>query len=141
MQPISIAADHGGYDLKEALVKALSSRGYDVQDLGTHSKDPVDYPNITTPVVKSVYNGTRGILICGTGIGVSIAANRFPGIRAALCHDEVTVTMSRQHNDANIICLGGRTMSAKKALRLILLWLETPFSEEERHQRRISEMA
>ena len=106
---IGIAADHGGFALKYAVVAELKALGFEVLDLGTDSEEPVDYPDMAETLIEAFKDGrvSRGFLICGTGIGISIAANRHPGIRAALCYDTDTAALARQHNDANIMCLGG----------------------------------
>ena len=107
---IAIGADHGGFELKEHIVKYLKDKGVEVKDYGTYNEDSIDYPDCAAPVCKAVQDGTaeRGILICGTGIGISMAANKYKGIRAALCSDVYSAKMTKQHNNANIICLGGR---------------------------------
>ena len=136
---IAIGADHGGYDYKEEILGLLQSKGYEVKDFGTFSKDSCDYPVIAKAVAKDVAAGNfdRGILICGTGIGMSIAANKIKGIRAALCSDTFSARATREHNDSNILCLGARVIGNKLAEDIVKIWLETPFSNEERHLRRI----
>ena len=136
---IAIGADHGGYDYKEEILGLLQSKGYEVKDFGTFSKDSCDYPVIAKAVAKDVAAGNfdRGILICGTGIGMSIAANKIKGIRAALCSDTFSARATREHNDSNIQCLGARVIGNKLAEDIVKIWLETPFSNEERHLRRI----
>ena len=106
---IAIGADHGGFELKEHIVKYLTDKGLDVKDFGTYSEASVDYPDCAAPVCKAVQDGTAqcGILICGTGIGISMAANKYKGIRAALCGDVYSAKMTKQHNNSNIICMGG----------------------------------
>jgi ribose 5-phosphate isomerase B len=135
-----IAADHGGYALKQAIIAASTT--LTCVDLGTHSSDRVDYPfyadTLCQQLIESPSN-TKGILICGTGIGVSIRANRYKGIRAALVHDRVTATMASAHNNANVLCLGGRTTSVETALLLIHDWLNTPF-EGDRHINRLHQL-
>lgn len=135
---LTVGADHAGYELKEAVLKLLSSMKIRWEDAGTHSKDPVDYPDVAFRVAEAVKSGRakRGILICGTGIGMSIAANRIPGIRAALCNDLFTARMARAHNDANILTLGSRVVGSGLAEEIIRIFLETPF-EKGRHRRRI----
>ena len=110
-EKIAIASDHGGFELKNALSEHLKAAGYDVLDLGTHTPASVDYPDIAQKMAEEIKNGTvkKGILLCGTGIGISIAANRFPFIRAALVHDAFGARLCREHNDANVLVLGGRT--------------------------------
>jgi ribose 5-phosphate isomerase B len=136
---IALGADHGGYQLKEKIARLLEQLGHRVEDTGCHSSDSVDYPDFADPVVALVAGGDcdRGILICGTGIGMSLAANRNRRIRAANCHDEYTARMSREHNDANVLCLGARVIGEGVAVDLIKVWLDTPFAGG-RHQQRIA---
>ncbi len=135
---IAIGADHGGYELKELVKSELLAAGHDVTDAGCFSTDSVDYPEYARAVCSMVLEGEaeRGILICGTGIGMSMAANRHAGIRAALCHEIFTAEMSRHHNDANVLCMGGRVIGPSLALEMVKVWLETPF-DGGRHSRRI----
>ncbi|NIA08320.1 MAG: ribose 5-phosphate isomerase B [Nitrospiraceae bacterium] len=135
---IAIASDHGGFELKEKILSLLIGLGHEVQDMGCYSLDSVDYPLQACKVAKSVASGQydRGILICGTGIGMSIAANRIPSIRAALCHDIFTARMSREHNDSNVLCMGGRVTGPGLAEEMVKIWLKTPFKGG-RHERRI----
>jgi ribose 5-phosphate isomerase B len=135
---IAIASDHGGFELKEDLKTFLAQRGHRVVDFGTQGESPVDYPVIGARVAEEISSGriTRGILVCGTGIGMSIVANRFPGVRAALCHDLYTAEMSRRHNDANCLVLGGRVLGKGLAREMVRVWLETPF-EWGRHRDRL----
>ncbi|TGL58044.1 ribose 5-phosphate isomerase B [Leptospira ognonensis] len=138
MKPkIGIASDHGGFALKEFLRKSLEE-SYELVDYGTKSEASVDYPTVIKDACRKVLAGEvpKLIALCGTGIGASIAANRIPGIRAALCHDEFTAEMSRRHNDANVIVLGGRVLGTDLALRIVQKWIETPF-EGGRHERRL----
>jgi len=136
---IAIGSDHGGFELKEKIRSLLIELGHDVRDLGCHSPDSVDYPIQGHKVAKSVASGQceRGILVCGTGIGMSIVANRIPGIRATLCHDLFTARMSREHNDSNILCMGGRVIGPDLAEEMVKVWLMTPFKGG-RHSRRIN---
>ncbi|MDO4521686.1 MAG: ribose 5-phosphate isomerase B [Eubacteriales bacterium] len=136
---IAIACDHGGYVLKQEIMKHLQKRGLEYQDFGCDSEEPVDYPIYARKVTDAITGGScdRGILICGTGIGISIAANKVHGIRAALCTDCFTAEATRQHNDANILALGGRVVGPGLALKIVDTFLDTPFSNAERHQRRI----
>jgi ribose 5-phosphate isomerase B len=136
---IALGADHGGFQLKEKVARLLEQLGHQVEDTGCHSSDSVDYPDFADPVVVLVADGDcdRGILICGTGIGMSLAANRNRKIRAANCHDEYTARMSREHNDANILCLGARVIGEGVAVDLIKVWLDTAFAGG-RHQQRIA---
>jgi ribose 5-phosphate isomerase B len=138
---IMIGTDHAGFALKETLKPFLVRLGITVADTGTASSDPVDYPDIGCRVAAGVSSGAcgRGILICGSGIGMTIVANKYPGVRAALCLDEETARMSRLHNDSNILCLAGRKTEPEKAKKIISVWLETPF-EGGRHSRRIDKI-
>jgi ribose 5-phosphate isomerase B len=140
-ETIIIGADHAGYQLKESLKPFLDQLGLDVTDAGTDSDQPVDYPDIAARVGDAISGGLfpRGILICGSGVGMSIVANRFPGVRAALCLDEETARVSRMHNDSNILVLAGRKTDAEIARAIVRVWLATPF-EGGRHQRRIAKI-
>lgn len=136
---IAIGSDHGGFELKERIHSLLIGLGHEVRDLGCYSPDSVDYPIQGREVAKSVASGQceRGILVCGTGIGMSIVANRIPGVRATLCHDLFTAEMSREHNDSNILCMGGRAIDHRLAEEMVKVWLMTPFKGG-RHSRRIN---
>jgi ribose 5-phosphate isomerase B len=140
-QAIGIAVDHGGFPLKQAVIEEIRAANLDVLDLGTDNEESVDYPDFADKLVNAMKAGqvSRGVLICGTGIGISIAANRHPGIRAALCCDEQTAALSRQHNDANVICFAGRTTGEVKARNLVRIFLETEF-EGGRHARRVGKL-
>lgn len=126
---IAIGADHAGWELKEAIKRLLEKLGHQIQDLGTLDEASVDYPDFGIKVACAVAEGQadRGILVCGTGIGMSMVANKHPGIRAALCHDLYTARLSREHNDANILVLGGRVIGKGLALEMVKVWLETEF--------------
>ncbi|MEE8885212.1 MAG: ribose 5-phosphate isomerase B [Eubacteriales bacterium] len=140
---IALACDHGGYNLMQEVKKHLDDQDIEYVDYGTDSADvSVDYPDYAHKVVKAILDGTcdKGILICGTGIGISIAANRFKGIRAALCTDCYMAEMTRQHNDANILAMGGRVLGGGTACKIVDTFLTTPFSEGERHKRRIAKI-
>ncbi|HIE23640.1 MAG TPA: ribose 5-phosphate isomerase B [Candidatus Korarchaeota archaeon] len=139
---IAIGSDHAGFALKERLKNYLIKLNYEVKDFGTHSEESVDYPDIAFEVSRDVSNGKfdRGILICGTGIGMCIAANKVVGIRAAICWDERTAKLSRKHNDSNILCLGGRILDEEEALKIVDVWLTTEF-EGGRHLRRIKKIS
>ena len=141
IETVGIAVDHGGLVLKQAIKEELEAAGCGVLDLGTDSEDSVDYPDFAEKLVQALSNGKaqRGILVCGTGIGISIAANRHKGIRAALCYDEETATLARQHNDANVMCLGGRKTKEALARRMVNLFLGTEF-EGGRHARRVGKL-
>ncbi len=136
---IAIGSDHGGYALKQEVIKHLEKKGIEYQDFGCYNEDSCDYPVYAKLVTKEITEGNceKGILICGTGIGISIAANKVPGIRAALCTDCFCAEATRQHNDANVLCLGGRVVGAGLALKIVDTFLDTPFSNDERHMRRI----
>jgi ribose 5-phosphate isomerase B len=138
---IALGADHGGFELKNALKSVLVSRGIAVLDLGTNSSESVNYPDFAKAVCESILSGKAqlGILVCGTGIGISIAANRHAGIRAALVHSEFEAQMSRAHNNANVLCLGGRTTTFDEAKVYVAAWLDTEF-EGGRHQGRVELM-
>ena len=139
---VVIGSDHGGYDLKTHLVSKLEREGRQVEDLGCHSSESVDYPDFAEQVCKKVIDdqNTLGILICGTGIGMSVAANRNYEIRAALCHDEFSALMSREHNNANILCLGARVIGRGLAESIVDTWLSASFSGG-RHQIRIDKFS
>jgi ribose 5-phosphate isomerase B len=138
---IIIGADHAGYPMKEKVKAFLENRGITVEDVGTHGDKSVDYTDFGKAVASKVSDGSfqRGILICGTGLGMSMVANRFPGVRAALANDLFSAIMSRRHNDSNILAMGGRLIGDALALQLVEAWLETPF-EGGRHQRRLEKM-
>ena len=126
---IALGADHAGFELKEKIKAFLTEEGHEVLDLGCFSKESVDYPIYGVKVARALLKGEaeRGVLVCGTGLGMSMVANRFPGIRAALCHEPFTARMSRLHNDANILVLGGRVIGEALALEMVKVFLETPF--------------
>jgi ribose 5-phosphate isomerase B len=139
---IVLAADHGGFVLKEIIKENLLQAGYDILDVGCSSTESVDYPDFADKAVAHMLSGEcqRGILICGTGIGMSIAANRYRQIRAANCFDIHTAKLSREHNDANILCLGARVLETDNAVQMVMTWLETEFSGG-RHQKRIAKFS
>ena len=139
---LAIGCDHGGFELKEEILKFLKTiSNIQVSDFGPAGKDSVDYPDFGKMVSEAVSRGSmdRGILICGTGIGMSIVANRFPGVRAALCHDHFTAQMSREHNDANVLVMGERVIGKGVALELVKTWLDTEFAGG-RHQLRLNKI-
>ena len=140
---VAIGADHGGFLLKGRLVPALQAGGIEVADLGTHSLAPCDYPAIASKVALAVASGQfdRGIVICKSGIGVAIVANKVPGIRAGVCHDLFDAKRSRQHNDANVLVLGAEKISRSRAQRLAKVWVATPFEAGGRHERRVKQIA
>lgn len=139
---IAIGSDHAGFALKRHLVGVLAKLGHDVDDRGTHSEEPVDYPPICADVARAVISGSveRGIVVGGSGQGEQIAANKVAGIRAALCNDLYTARMSREHNDANILAMGGRIVAPGLADEIVALWLKTGF-DGGRHQRRLDQIA
>ncbi len=139
---IALGCDHGGLELKNAIEAVLKSLDIEVVDMGTMSEESVDYPDFASKVAESVSEGKtdRGIAICGTGIGMSIVANKYHGVRAALCHDSYTARMSRLHNDANILVLGGRVIGTEVAIELLKQWLATQF-EGGRHQKRLEKIS
>lgn len=140
---IFIGADHAGFKLKEELIKFLKKSKINFKDAGAFSQERVDYPDFAFSVANSVSKNksSKGILICGTGTGMVIAANKVKGIRAAVIYDNYSAEMSRKDNNTNIACLRGRNFSAKKALRLIKIWLKTEFSKEQRHEKRIKKIS
>ncbi len=137
-----IASDHAGYGLKEVIKGFLSARGFTVEDVGTACPDPVDYPDFAARAASMVSSGEvdRGILICGSGIGMSITANRFPGVRAALCWSSEIARLSREHNDSNILVLAARFTEPGVAEEIMRVWLDTPFSGDDRHARRLAKI-
>ncbi len=142
VETIAIAADHAGYDLKVLLVPEIKSLGFEVLDLGTDSRDSVDYPDYADAVVRSIEAGRvqRGVIVCGTGLGIAIAANRHRAIRAGVCHDATTARLARQHNDANVLALGARVVGFEVAKDCLRAFLTTEF-EGGRHARRIAKMS
>ncbi len=141
-EAIVIASDHAGYELKEVLKQELTTMGYRVLDLGTGSTESVDYPDFGRAAAEAIADGrsSRGIIVCGTGIGISIAANRHHGIRAALCHDVETARLGREHNDANLLALGGRTTDPETAKACLKTFLETSY-DGGRHEPRVAKLA
>jgi ribose 5-phosphate isomerase B len=141
VKKVALASDHGGYQLKGEIIDYLKSKNYELIDLGTNSEESVDYPEYGAKAAQAIINGEAdcAIIMCGSGIGISIAANKFKGIRAALCFDAYTAKMCRQHNDANIMAIGGRITTIDRAKDMVDLFLETDF-EGGRHQRRIDKL-
>ena len=139
---IAIGSDHGGFELKQDIIAYLEEKGIEVKDYGTYSTDSCDYPDFAKAVARAILDkeADRGILICGTGIGISIAANRFRGIRAADCTDCYMARMTREHNDANVLALGARVVGKGLAFMIVDTFLETPFSNGERHIKRIEKL-
>jgi len=138
---IALGSDHAGFELKEKIKNLLASEGFEVQDFGTYSADSCDYPDYARAVADDVGQGKslKGILCCGSGIGVSIVANKVRNVRAALCHDEKQAELSRQHNDSNVLCLAARSMKGEDYSDIIKTWLATPF-EGGRHQKRVEKI-
>lgn len=138
---IVIASDHAGVDLKRSIIELVRGAGREASDLGTDDARSVDYPDFAHRVAAAVAAGEaeRGILICGTGIGMCMTANRHPGVRAALCHDAFTAEMSRRHNDANVLCVGARVTGSGVAEQIVQVFLETPF-DGDRHRRRVEKI-
>lgn len=139
---IALGSDHAGFELKQAIIKHLEERNIEYKDYGPYSADSVDYAVYAEKTAKGVIGGecNLGILCCGTGVGISIAANKVRGIRACCCSDKFSAEMTRLHNDANMLCLGGRVVTPGQAIELVDLFIDTPFSGEERHARRITQI-
>lgn len=142
IEMIALGSDHAGVEMKAAVSEFLRERGIDYRDFGTNDTASCDYPDYAEHVGRAIVSGQaeRGILVCGTGVGISIAANKIDGIRAALCSDPFTARLSREHNNANVLCLGARVVGTGLALDIVASWLETPFAGG-RHQRRIDKIA
>jgi ribose 5-phosphate isomerase B len=139
---VALAADHAGFALKEELRAELAQSGVEYIDLGTNNPDSVDYPDFGRAVAEAIVDGraNRGVIVCGTGIGISIAANRVGGVRAAVCHDATTARLAREHNDANVLALGARIVGGAVAKDCLHAFLSTPFDNGERHQRRVEKL-
>lgn len=139
---IALGSDHAGFELKQAIIKHLEERKIEYKDYGPYSAESVDYAVYAEKTAKGVIGGEceLGILCCGTGVGISIAANKVRGIRACCCSDKFSAEMTRLHNDANMLCLGGRVVTPEQAIELVDIFLDTPFSGEERHARRIAQI-
>lgn len=138
---VAIGSDHRGYYAKEVLKRTLAQMGHDVEDFGTDSDHSTDYPDFAVPVCQAVAESRaeRGVLLCGSGIGMCMTANKADGIRAALCHDELTAEMSRKHNDANVLCMGSDLLGEELMRRMVEIWMSTAF-EGGRHQRRVNKI-
>jgi ribose 5-phosphate isomerase B len=139
---VAIGADHAGFELKRDLAAALAQQGHELLDLGTHSAAPVDYPDTADAVASAVRNGQvdRGIVVCGSGAGVAVAASKFPGVRAAVCHDCYTARQAVEHDDVNVLCLGARVIGAALARTLVETFLAATFQGDERHLRRLAKI-
>ncbi len=139
---IAIGSDHAGFLLKGIIVKFLTDKGYQVLDLGAYSSEPSDYPDFAKTVSEAILNGKaeRGILICGSGVGASVAANKFPGIRAAVCHDTYSAHQGVEHDDMNVLCIGERVIGPELAKEITLAFLSAKFSGAERHVRRLNKV-
>jgi RpiB/LacA/LacB family sugar-phosphate isomerase len=139
---VAVGADHAGFSLKRDLVTYLKSLKHEVLDLGTNSKDPVDYPDYAAAVGRAIVEGDaeRGLLVCGSGVGASVAANKIPGIRAGLCHDTYSARQGVEHDDMNVLVLGARVIGAELARELVRAYLAAKFSGEERHRRRLEKV-
>ena len=139
---VAIAADHAGYRLKQELIPSLRALGHEVTDLGTHSTDPVDYPDVAESLARAVLGGAveRGVLLCGSGVGASVAANKLPGIRAGLCHDSYSAHQGVEHDDMNILVLGARVIGVELARELVRVFLDARFTHEQRHERRLGKI-
>lgn len=139
---IALGADHGGLNHKNEIKKHLETRGFDVVDFGTYTDESIDYNDYALKVAHAVRDNEveKGILVCGTGIGMSIMANKVEGIRAALVHDLFTAEATRSHNNSNVLAMGGRVISVEKALKIVDVWVDTEFSNEDRHIRRVSKI-
>ena len=139
---VAVAADHAGFPRKGAAIAELQRLGHEVIDLGTHSEEPVDYPDIAQAVGEAVMRGEadRGVLICGSGVGASVAANTMPGVRAAVCHDTFSARQGVEDDDLNVLCLGARIVGSELALEIIRAWAAAVFSNAERHVRRVGKV-
>ncbi|MFL5402076.1 MAG: ribose 5-phosphate isomerase B [Gemmatimonadales bacterium] len=139
---VGIAADHAGYALKQELIPSMRSLGHRLEDLGTDSREPVDYPDVSAWLARAVLSGVveRGVLICGSGVGASVAANKFPGIRAGICHDTYSAHQGVEHDDMNVLVLGARVVGVELARELVQAFLQARFTHEERHERRLGKI-
>jgi ribose 5-phosphate isomerase B len=139
---LALSADHAGFPLKQELAAKLAQQGHTVLDLGTHSTAPCDYPDAAEAVAQALRDqqADRGIIVCGSGAGVSIAASKFPGIRAAVCHDTYTAHQAVEHDDMNVLCVGARIIGSALALEIVNAFINATFSREERHQRRLDKV-
>ena len=142
MKPIALAADHAGFELKEKIAGYLEAKGFEVMDLGTHDQEPVDYPDFARAigVVLQEEKAERGILVCGSGVGACVAANKMPHVRAGLCHDTYSAHQGVEHDDINVLCLGARIIGEALAKELVMAFLSAQFTGEERHVRRLAKI-
>lgn len=139
---VAIGSDHAGFSYKQKIIKKLEEKGFEVADLGTHTSEPYDYPDIARKLAQAMKagQGERGILICGSGVGVSVAVNKFQGIRAGICHDAYSAHQGVEHDDMNVLCIGERIIGIELALEIVERFLEARFSGEERHLRRLNKV-
>ena len=139
---VAFACDHAGYPLREPVLRAIRDSGHEVIDLGTHSTDPVDYPDYAEMVGRAIQRGEveRGVILCGSGVGAAIAANKLRGVRAGVCHDTYSAHQSVEHDDANVLALGGRIVGSDLSMEIVRAFLQARFSGEERHVRRLAKM-
>ena len=139
---VAVGADHAGFEMKRDLAGVMAQQGHEILDLGTHSSAPVDYPDIAEAVATAIRNGQadRGVIVCGSGAGVAVAACKFPGVRAAVCHDCYTAQQAVEHDDVNVMCLGSRVVGPALARSLVETFLRAAFSAEERHMRRLAKI-
>lgn len=139
---LAIGSDHAGYELKQQLIKFLKEEGHEVSDLGTHSTEPCDYPDFAEKVGLAVVKGEAelGIVVCGSGVGATVAANKIPGVRAGLCHDTFSAHQGREDDDTNVMCLGARVIGINLAQEVLSAWLNTRFSGIDRHVRRVNKI-
>jgi len=142
VKPIALAADHAGFELKEKIAGYLEARGFEVMDLGTHDEEPVDYPDFARAIGKVLQEekAERGILVCGSGVGACVAANKMSTIRAGLCHDTYSAHQGVEHDDINVLCLGARVIGEELAKELVSAFLAASFTGEERHRRRLDKI-
>jgi len=139
---VAIGADHAGFELKGLIIDRVANAGHELVDVGTHSREPVDYPDYARAVAEAILSGSaeRGILVCGSGVGACVAANKLAGIRAGLCHDTYSARQGVEHDDMNVLCLGARVIGPELALELVSTFLAARFSGEERHRRRLAKI-
>lgn len=143
MAVLAVGCDHGGFPLKLSIVDYLQANAHDVIDLGTYTSEPVDYPDYAASVCQAILSGRAklGVLICGSGVGVTVAANKFPGIRACMCHDSFSARQAREDDNTNVLCLGARVVGVQLAVDLVRIWLSSSFSGADRHVRRLRKVA